>query len=46
MSLDSFLSRLVDLMCDEPEIREALIELIEARAHAERELAAWRARRK
>ena len=45
-SIDHFLSRLVDLMCEDPEIREAIIDLIGARAEAERELAAWRRRRK
>ena len=45
-SFDNLLARLVDLLVEDHEIREALIDLIEARAHAERELAAWRRRRK
>ena len=38
--------RILDLLRDDEELRETLLQLIRDKSAAERELAAWRARRK
>lgn len=46
MSFDKFLDRFIELIQEDSDLRDAIIDLIDARAEAERELAAWRRRRK
>lgn len=45
MSMDKFLNKLLDILKEDLELRSAIIDLVAARAEAERALASWRDRR-